>query len=144
MSEPPEAPAAAAGNKIPEGDGVAARKMPGNSPNSGSSSSSSPSRRRIPLKTILQNFLNHVDALEAEKHDSECSNGGSLYEKEFQQLKAFSDSLKLQSDFSCKEGELEVNRKKNRSVRLTEHRLICPHLNGVLGTRISCRSTAVA
>lgn len=31
-----------------------------------------------------------------------------------QQLKSFSDSLKTQPDFSCKEGELEVNRKKNR------------------------------
>ena len=32
----------------------------------------------------------------------------------FQALKSFSDSLKTQSDYSCSEGEKEVNRKKNR------------------------------
>ena len=32
----------------------------------------------------------------------------------FQSLKAFSDGLKQQADFSCKEGEKDVNRKKNR------------------------------
>ena len=34
---------------------------------------------KIPLKTILQNFLNHVETLEAKKEEGE-----DLYEKEFQ------------------------------------------------------------
>lgn len=33
----------------------------------------------IPLKTILQNFLNHVETLETKKNEGE-----DLYEKEFQ------------------------------------------------------------
>lgn len=64
---------------------------------------------RAPLKTVLQNFLNHVDTLEARK-----SEGEDTYDREFQQLKAFSDSLRSRQDFSCGQGELEVNRKKNR------------------------------
>ena len=35
--------------------------------------------RRVPLKTILQNFLNHVESLEARKRE-----GDDAYEKEFQ------------------------------------------------------------
>ena len=35
--------------------------------------------RRVPLKTILQNFLNHVESLEARKRE-----GDDGYEKEFQ------------------------------------------------------------
>ena len=34
---------------------------------------------RVPLKTILQNFLNHVENLEARKRE-----GDDAYEKEFQ------------------------------------------------------------
>jgi len=34
--------------------------------------------------------------------------------KSFQELKSFSDSLKQLPEFSCKEGEKDVNRKKNR------------------------------
>ena len=42
---------------------------------------------RVPLKTILQNFLNHVENLEARKRE-----GDDAYEKEFQVrvLKLFS------------------------------------------------------
>ncbi len=64
---------------------------------------------RMPLKTVLQNFLNHVDTLEAMRNEGE-----DTYEKEFQQLKAMGDSLRLKPEYSCKEGEMEVNRKKNR------------------------------
>ncbi len=42
-------------------------------------SPSSSSVRRVPLKTILQNFLNHVETLEAQKNEGE-----NTYEKEFQ------------------------------------------------------------
>ena len=84
---------------------------------------------RVPLKTILQNFLNHVENLEARARE-----GDDAYEKEFQvklfkidvnfwvfihfdifqALKSLSDSLKTQPEYSCSEGEQEVNRKKNR------------------------------
>ena len=72
---------------------------------------SSPPSRRVPLKTILTNFLNHVQTLEAQQREDE---GENTYEKEFQELKSFSDHLRTQPDFGCGEGELEVNRKKNR------------------------------
>ena len=39
----------------------------------------STSDRRVPLKTILQNFLNHVESLEIRKKEGE-----DAYEKEFQ------------------------------------------------------------
>jgi len=65
--------------------------------------------QEIPLKTILQNFLNHVETLEAARDEGE-----DQYEKEFQALKAFSDELKTQEEYSCSEGDKEVNRKKNR------------------------------
>lgn len=64
---------------------------------------------RVPLKTILQNFLNHVENLEARVRE-----GDDAYEKEFQALKSLSESLRSQSEYSCSEGEKEVNRKKNR------------------------------
>ncbi|XP_059090497.1 uncharacterized protein LOC131886245 isoform X2 [Tigriopus californicus] len=63
----------------------------------------------VSLRTILQNFLNHVETLEGE-----VQAGETTYEKEFLQLKAFSDSLKHLTEFSCAQGEIEVNRKKNR------------------------------
>ncbi len=77
----------------------------------GDATSGSPkgSPGRTPLKTVLQNFLNHVDTLEARKNEGE-----DTYEKEFQQLKAMGDSFRLKPEFSCKQGEMEVNRKKNR------------------------------
>ena len=43
----------------------------------GNNSSQQP--RKLPLKTILQNFLNHVESLEARKRE-----GDDAYEKEFQ------------------------------------------------------------
>lgn len=66
-------------------------------------------KEEIPLKTILQNFLNHVETLEAARDEGE-----DQYEKEFQALKGFSDDLKTQEEFSSSEGDKEVNRKKNR------------------------------
>ncbi len=39
--------------------------------------------RRVPLKTILQNFLNHVESLESRKKEGE-----DAYEKEFQVSKS--------------------------------------------------------
>jgi hypothetical protein len=39
--------------------------------------------RRVPLKTILQNFLNHVESLETRKKEGE-----DAYEKEFQVSKS--------------------------------------------------------
>ncbi len=81
-------------------------KRPGES-ESAWMASSSPGR--TPLKTVLQNFLNHVDSLEARKCEGE-----DTYDREFQQLKAFSDSLRNNPEFTSSEGELEVNRKKNR------------------------------
>ena len=86
-------------------------------------------KEEIPLKTILQNFLNHVEGLEVAREDSLKGEGLDQYEKEFQvvfcffrnclilhiclqELKAFSDELKTK--FSCSEGDRESNRKKNR------------------------------
>jgi len=66
-------------------------------------------KEEIPLKTILQNFLNHVETLETARDEGE-----DQYEKEFQALKGFSDDLKTQEDYSSSEGDKEVNRKKNR------------------------------
>lgn len=64
---------------------------------------------RAPLRTVLQNFLNHVETLEKRKNG-----GDDQYDKEFQELKLLSESLKGLSVYSCKEGEKEVNRRKNR------------------------------
>ena len=38
----------------------------------------------IPLKTILQNFLNHVENLEVAREESLSGEGEDQYEKEFQ------------------------------------------------------------
>ncbi|PNF17113.1 hypothetical protein B7P43_G09096 [Cryptotermes secundus] len=62
---------------------------------------------RTPLRTILQNFLNHIESLEIQRIEDS-------YEKEFQELKFFSEILKTLKQYSCSEGEKEVNRKKNR------------------------------
>ncbi|GLH15910.1 Tyrosine-protein phosphatase Lar, partial [Gryllus bimaculatus] len=62
---------------------------------------------RTPLRTILQNFLNHIEKLDREKLE------GS-YDKEFQELKLFSEFLKTSKQYTCSQGEKEVNRKKNR------------------------------
>ncbi|CAB3369447.1 Hypothetical predicted protein [Cloeon dipterum] len=62
--------------------------------------------RVVPLRTILTNFLNHVENLDRCDDDS--------YEKEFQSLKLFSESIKSLDQFCSSEGERDVNRKKNR------------------------------
>lgn len=62
----------------------------------------------IPLRTILQNCLNHIENLESNR--AICDN----YEKEFQDLKQFSETVKVNKEYACTEGEKEVNRKKNR------------------------------
>ncbi|PSN53142.1 hypothetical protein C0J52_06280 [Blattella germanica] len=64
-------------------------------------------QERTPLRTILQNFLNHIESLEIQRAEDS-------YEKEFQELKFFSEILKTSKQYSCSEGEKEVNRKKNR------------------------------
>ncbi|XP_054280017.1 uncharacterized protein LOC128998066 isoform X2 [Macrosteles quadrilineatus] len=63
---------------------------------------------RTPLRTILTNFLNHIDTLENQRNPEKS------YEAEFQELKLFSESIKGTKQYSCSEGEKEVNRKKNR------------------------------
>ena len=64
---------------------------------------------RAPLRTMLQNFLNHVETLEKKRNG-----GDDQYDKEFQELKLLGESLKGLPSHSCKEGEKEVNRRKNR------------------------------
>lgn len=56
---------------------VADEDSSGHAPTSASAGPSP--RRRRPLKTLLQNFLNHVSNLEAQKNEGE-----NTYEKEFQ------------------------------------------------------------
>ena len=41
-------------------------------------------KEEIPLKTILQNFLNHVENLEVAREESNNGEGEDQYEKEFQ------------------------------------------------------------
>lgn len=50
---------------------------------------------RVPLKTILQNFLNHVENLEARARE-----GDDAYEKEFQ-VRCFSNSFAKIEHFVC-------------------------------------------
>lgn len=61
------------------------------------------------LKTILCNFLNLLE-------DNKCLKnlGKDVYELEFQKLKALTDKLKQDPEFSCKYGAQEINRCKNR------------------------------
>ncbi|XP_054720691.1 uncharacterized protein LOC129230317 [Uloborus diversus] len=61
------------------------------------------------LKTVLKNFLNYADTLEAQK-----KLGKDLYEIDFQKLKALTEELKHDEDYSTSEGLKEVNRRKNR------------------------------
>ncbi|XP_023236807.1 uncharacterized protein DDB_G0283357-like isoform X1 [Centruroides sculpturatus] len=61
------------------------------------------------LKTILKNFLNHVDKLESQK-----KLGQDPFEEEFQKLKDLTEQLKHDPNYSCSQGECDVNRRKNR------------------------------
>ncbi|KAK3913474.1 Tyrosine-protein phosphatase non-receptor type 12 [Frankliniella fusca] len=63
---------------------------------------------RTPLRIILNNFLNHIEKLESLRSPDDS------YEKEFQDLKLFSENLKGQKQYSSAVGEKEINRKKNR------------------------------
>ncbi|CAG0898656.1 unnamed protein product [Darwinula stevensoni] len=65
--------------------------------------------RNKPLRTILRKFIENVENLE-----NLLKEGQDQYDKEFQNLKLVSESLKSLSEYSCKEGEREVNRRKNR------------------------------
>ena len=67
------------------------------------------SGERVPLRTVLRNFLNHVETLEKRKNG-----GDDQYDKEFQELKLLGESLRGVSTYSCGQGEKEVNRRKNR------------------------------
>lgn len=82
---------------------------------------------RAPLRTVLQNFLNHVETLEKRKNG-----GDDQYDKEFQELKLLSESLKGMSMYSCKEGEKEVNRRKNRYKDILPCEYICISHNIIL------------
>ncbi|XP_045621473.2 uncharacterized protein [Procambarus clarkii] len=64
---------------------------------------------KLPLRTVLQNFINHVDCLEGKRNE-----GDGQYEQEFQELKLLTESLKTRPDYCCLEGEKDVNRRKNR------------------------------
>ena len=70
---------------------------------------SSGNGERVPLRTVLQNFLNHVETLEKRRNG-----GDDQYDKEFQELKLLGESLKGMPMYSCSQGEKEVNRRKNR------------------------------
>ncbi|XP_067119386.1 tyrosine-protein phosphatase non-receptor type 12-like [Centruroides vittatus] len=61
------------------------------------------------LKTILSNFLNLL-----ENNNCLKNLGKDVYDLEFQQLKALTDKLKQDPEFSCKHGAQEINRCKNR------------------------------
>jgi len=65
---------------------------------------------KIPLKKILQDFLSHVEKLEAQRVEG----GDDPFQREFQSLKSFSDELKTKEEFSSSEGDKDVNKKKNR------------------------------
>ncbi|XP_066996547.2 uncharacterized protein [Anabrus simplex] len=87
-------------------------------------------QERTPLRAILQNFLNHIEKLDSEEVE------GS-YDKEFQELKLFSEILKSSKQFSCSQGEKEVNRKKNRYkdiLPFDESRVILDGYAGVPGS----------
>ncbi|KAF6216947.1 hypothetical protein GE061_001298 [Apolygus lucorum] len=63
---------------------------------------------RTPLRTVLRNFLNHIEKLES------SSSPEKSYDAEFQDLKLFSESVKASKEYACTEGEKETNKKKNR------------------------------
>ncbi|XP_022246587.1 uncharacterized protein LOC106463400 isoform X1 [Limulus polyphemus] len=63
----------------------------------------------MPLKTVLKNFLNHLETLEARR-----KLGDDLYEVEFQNLKELTERLKHDHNYACTQGEMDVNRRKNR------------------------------
>uniref|UniRef100_A0A146LCQ6 protein-tyrosine-phosphatase n=2 Tax=Lygus hesperus TaxID=30085 RepID=A0A146LCQ6_LYGHE len=63
---------------------------------------------RTPLRTVLRNFLNHIEKLES------SSSPEKSYDAEFQDLKLFSESVKTLKEYACTEGEKETNKKKNR------------------------------
>nr|XP_024219457.1 tyrosine-protein phosphatase non-receptor type 12 [Halyomorpha halys] len=65
-------------------------------------------QERVPLRVVLRNFLNHIENLESQSCPEKS------YEAEFQDLKIFSENVKCLKEYSCLEGEKEVNRKKNR------------------------------
>lgn len=74
--------------------------------------------KRVGLKSVLRNFLNHFETLES-RHKcclSSHSNDDSidLYIREFQSLKELTESLKTDPNCGSKEGENDVNKRKNR------------------------------
>ena len=62
---------------LARGGGEGGDMAPATAATAGSEAASSD--QRVPLKTILQNFLNHVESLESRKRG-----GDDAYEKEFQ------------------------------------------------------------
>ncbi|XP_014258567.1 uncharacterized protein LOC106672013 isoform X2 [Cimex lectularius] len=65
-------------------------------------------QERTPLRVVLRNFLNHIENLESQNCPEKS------YDAEFQDLKLFSENVKSLKEYSCLEGEKEINRKKNR------------------------------
>lgn len=63
------------------------------------------------LKHVLRKFLSNFEELEREKTASDNDN---TYLREFQSLKDLTESVKLDTKYSCSEGLKEVNRRKNR------------------------------
>eukprot|EP00096_Caligus_rogercresseyi_P016245 TRINITY_DN884_c0_g1_i2.p1 TRINITY_DN884_c0_g1~~TRINITY_DN884_c0_g1_i2.p1 ORF type:complete len:992 (-),score=351.14 TRINITY_DN884_c0_g1_i2:57-3032(-) len=68
------------------------------SPEEGESSGS-----LLPLKGVLTSLFSRLESMEE-----------ATFEREFSELKSFSEELKSSKDYSTSEGEKDVNRKKNR------------------------------
>lgn len=80
---------------------------------------------KVPLKTVLRNFLEHYHKLEASSREKsalkEYKQSGretppplSLYDQEYIKLKELTESLKSDPTYPMNEGQSDVNRKKNR------------------------------
>lgn len=81
---------------------------------------------KVPLKTVLRNFLDHYQKLEKSFSDKKIAiaeikkNGRetppplSLYDQEYIKLKELTEFLKNDPNYPMHEGQSDVNRKKNR------------------------------